>query len=135
MNAHAMIGPYTANFNTAAMANNINTHNFANLPIDGIGDIVLGPGQALYLYGGRKSLVTALSQFPNLRIYGPNWVRLVLFGTQRKASNRLKTKQLLMVAQVPRPVPNVVLQNQIQVKDDGIFSRGELISTIQNLPK
>ena len=129
-----MIGPYTANFDTAAMANNINKHNFANLPIDGIGDIVLKSGQALYLYGGRKSLITALNQFPNLRISGVNWVRLVLFGTRRKTSG-LKTKQLLMVAQVPKPMPDVVLQNQIQAKNDGIFDRSELIATIQNLPK
>lgn len=125
MNAHAIVGPFTQDFNTAAIANQINQGNFAQLPIVD-GRIHLNANQALYMYGGRKSLATAITDAGEFRTLGPNWGDMALFRRVRKVAGGTKTKQLLVITPVPNGIPAALRPYLIRVGSD----RAETFSSI-----
>jgi hypothetical protein len=139
MNAHAMVGRFTVNFNSATMANEINKHDFTNLITEILrGKITLDAGYALYLYGGRKSLLTAIAQLGAFRIVGYNEEQIALFRVSRPVAGGLKTKQLLVIAPVPDGIPKALrpyLVSLRQQETDTSLQHDTILTMLSNLPK
>lgn len=123
MNAHAMIGGYTENFNTLAVANQLRaaTDNFAQLPWDH-SVIEIRVGEALFLYGGRTALLDGLAPLGDPPVIrgnkrAANWapIKMALFRAERKVAGGTKTKQLLMLAALLNGVPPGLQQRLIPI--------------------
>lgn len=118
-----MIGGYTENFNTLAVANQLraSTDDFAQLPWDHY-VIEIPAGQALYLYGGRQALLDRLAPLggnPVIRVNrrAANWapITMALFRAERKVAKGTKTKQLLMLAPLPNGIPPGLNQRLVPI--------------------
>jgi hypothetical protein len=95
MDAYWRIANYDSDFDSKTFASSVKNEGSSNF--DGLNrrnDITLGADSALYLYGGRKALLTKLKPI-DPRIIGQNWEQLVVLHSKVPAGQ--KTKRILMI--------------------------------------